>query len=106
MDIQLDQKDFQETIENNKKVLIDFYADWCGPCQTLLPTVHKLAEEFEGDVIIKKVNVDQNGELAAQFGVRSIPTLVYLSKGKEISRQNGLVSENDLRTQLSQLKFA
>ena len=106
MDIQLEQKDFQEIIENNKKVLIDFYADWCGPCQTLLPTIHKLAEEFEGDVSIKKVNVDQNSELAAQFGVRSIPTLVYLSGGKEINRQNGLVSENDLRTQINELKSA
>ena len=106
MDIQLNQKDFQETIENNKKVLIDFYADWCGPCQKLLPTVHKLADEFEGEVTIKKVNVDQNSELAAQFGVRSIPTIVYLSEGKEINRQSGLVSENDLRTQISQLKSA
>jgi len=106
MDIQLDQKDFQKTIENNKKVLIDFYADWCGPCQTLLPAVHKLAEEFEGDVLIKKVNVDQNGELTAQFGVRSIPTLVYLSEGKEVKRQNGVVSESDLRTQINQLKSA
>lgn len=106
MDIQLDQKNFQETIENNKVVLIDFYADWCGSCQTLLPTIHKLAEEFEGDVTIKKVNVDKNGELAAQFGVRSIPTLVYLNKGKEIGRQNGLISEGQLRDQLNELKKA
>jgi len=106
MDIQLDQKNFQETIDNNKIVLIDFYADWCGPCQTLLPTIHKLAEEFEGDVTIKKVNVDQNGELAAQFEVRSIPTLVYLNNGKEIGRQNGLITEGQLREQLNQLKTA
>ncbi len=106
MDIELNQKDFQETIENNKVVLIDFYADWCGPCQTLLPIVHKLAEEFEGDITIKKVNVDQNGPLAAQFGVRSIPTLVYLDNGKEISRQNGLISEGQLRDQLNELKNA
>ena len=106
MDIELNQKDFQETIENNKVVLIDFYADWCGPCQTLLPIVHKLAEEFEGDITIRKVNVDQNGPLAAQFGVRSIPTLVYLDNGKEISRQNGLISEGQLRDQLNELKNA
>ncbi len=106
MDIELNQKDFQETIENNKVVLIDFYADWCGPCQTLLPTVHKLADEFEGDVAIRKVNVDQNGALAAQFGVRSIPTLVYLNNGKEIGRQNGLISEGQLRDQLNELKNA
>lgn len=106
MDIQLDQKDFQTTIESNKNVLIDFYADWCGPCQTLLPTVHKLAEEFDGDVIIKKVNVDQNRELAMQFGVRSIPTLVHITEGKEVGRQNGLISERDLRDQINNLKSA
>jgi len=106
MDIQLNQKDFQKTIENNKKVLIDFYADWCGPCQTLLPTVHKLADEFDGDVLIKKVNIDENGELAASFGVRSIPTLVYISNGEEVNRQNGLISERDLRAQINNLKTA
>jgi len=104
MNIQLDQKDFQQTIDNNKSVLLDFYADWCGPCQALLPTVHKLAEEFDGDVTIKKVNVDANQELAAQFGVRSIPTLIYLSEGKETNRQTGLVSEDILREQINQLK--
>ena len=106
MDIQLNQEDFQKTIESNQKVLIDFYADWCGPCQTLLPTVHKLAEEFDGDVLIRKVNVDQNAELAASFGVRSIPTLIFISDGDEVNRQNGLVSERDLRTQLTHLKTA
>ena len=106
MDIQLNQKDFQKTIESNKKVLIDFYADWCGPCQTLLPTIHKLADEFDGDVLIKKVNVDENEELAASFGVRSIPTLVYISNGEEVNRQNGLISERDLRDQINNLKTA
>ena len=106
MDIQLNQKDFQQTIESNKKVLIDFYADWCGPCQTLLPTVHKLADEFDGDVLIQKVNVDENAELAAKFGVRSIPTLVYISNGEEVNRQNGLISERDLRAQINNLKSA
>ena len=106
MDIQLDQKDFQTTIENNKNVLIDFYADWCGPCQTLLPIVHKLAEEFEGDVTIKKVNVDQNQELAAAFGVRSIPTLIQITDSKEVGRIVGLVSESDLRNKINQQKTA
>jgi len=106
MDIQFDQKDFQKTIKNNKVVLIDFYADWCGPCQTLLPTIHKLAEEFEGKVTVKKINVDQNKELAASFGIRSIPTLVYVSEGKEVGRHNGILSEGELRDKLNQLKSA
>jgi len=106
MDIQLSQEDFQKAISSNKKELIDFYADWCGPCQTLLPTVHKLADEFDGDVLIKKVNVDQNAELAATFGVRSIPTLVFISNGDEVNRQTGLISERDLRAQINNLKTA
>ncbi|CAM1345417.1 thioredoxin [Tenacibaculum amylolyticum] len=106
MDIQLDQKDFQTTIENKRNVLIDFYADWCGPCQTLLPTVEKLAKEYEGEVTIKKVNVDQNQQLAAAFGVRSIPTLVQLTDGKEIGRIVGLVTEKDLRSKLDKQKSA
>ena len=106
MDIQLEQKDFQDTIDNNKSVLLDFYADWCGPCQTLLPTIHKLADEFEGEVTIKKINVDQNQALAQKFGVRSIPTLVYISAGKEVNRQNGVITESLLRDQINQLKSA
>ena len=106
MDISLQQQDFNDTITDNKFVLIDFYADWCGPCQVLLPTVEKLASEYSDSIAIKKVNVDANRELAASFGVRSIPTLVYLFKGKEIGRQNGLISEQQLRAQLDQLKTA
>lgn len=104
MDIQLNQNEFQETIAKNKAVALDFYADWCGPCQTLLPTVHKLAEEYDGDVTIRKINVDKNRELAAAFGVRSIPTLVYIHNGKEVSRHNGLISEGMLKGHLNQLK--
>jgi thioredoxin 1 len=103
MDIQ-NQNEFQETIANNTAVAIDFYADWCGPCQTLLPTVHKLAKEYDGQVTIKKINVDKNRELAAKFGVRSIPTLVYLHKGKEVNRHSGLISEGMLKGHLNQLK--
>ncbi|MFT4661071.1 MAG: thioredoxin 1 [Patiriisocius sp.] len=106
MDIQLKQKDFKEAVENNKAILIDFYAEWCGPCKTLSPTIIKLAEEFEGDVLIKKVNVDENRELAQKFNVRSIPALVYIKDGEVVGRQNGLVSEQALRTQINQLKTA
>lgn len=106
MDIQLNGNDFQQTVESNKSVVLDFYADWCGPCQTLLPTVEKLAAEFDGDVTIKKVNVDENRDLASEFGVRSIPTLVYFSNGKEVNRSNGLLSEHQLRDQIDQLKTA
>ncbi|MGR7812663.1 thioredoxin [Lacinutrix undariae] len=104
MDIQLATADFKNTVESNKTVVLDFYADWCGPCQTLLPTIHKLAEELKDDVIIKKVNVDKDKELAALFNVRSIPTLIFFNDGKAVDRHTGLLTENDLRTKISTLK--
>lgn len=75
--------EYQQVLQEGKPVLLDFYADWCGPCQSLLPIVEKLAEEHKEDFIIAKVNVDQNRELAQQFGVRSIPALFFL-KDREI----------------------
>jgi len=106
MDIQLATADFKNTVESNKTVVLDFYADWCGPCQTLLPTIHKLAEELQNDVVIKKVNVDKDKELAAQFNVRSIPTLVFFNNGNVVDRHTGLLTENDLREKINQLKTA
>lgn len=106
MNINLNTKEFDNVVTNNKSVLLDFYADWCGPCQALSPTVQKLAKEFEGEVSIRKVNVDENQALAANFGIRSIPTLVYLSEGKEIERSSGLTSEAELRSKIKQLQSA
>ncbi|OBX23594.1 MULTISPECIES: thioredoxin [Bizionia] len=104
MDIQLKTADFNNTIETNKNVVLDFYADWCGPCQTLLPIVNKLAAELQDIVVIKKVNVDQDSELAAQFNVRSIPTLVFFNEGKVIDRHSGLLTETDLREKINQIQ--
>jgi thioredoxin 1 len=106
MEIQLNQADFKSTVLNNKKVVLDFYADWCGPCQTLLPTIHKLAEELNDDVIIKKVNVDQNKDLAAYFNVRSIPTLVFFQEGKVVDKHTGLITERALRLKIDELEVA
>ncbi len=102
-----------KTIENNNDyvnlmnqenpVLLDFYADWCGPCQTLLPTVEKLSQEYDGKVEIQKVNVDKNPELAAKFGVRSIPALFFMKDAEIVDRANGLLSESVLREKLDAL---
>ena len=74
-------KEFNEIIKSDKPVLIDFYADWCGPCQTLLPTVEKLAAKYKDDFIIAKINVDKNPELSRKFKVRSIPALFFIKDG-------------------------
>jgi thioredoxin 1 len=104
MNIQLEQTDFNNIIDNNSNVLLDFYADWCGPCQTLLPTVHKLADELQDDVIIRKINVDDNIELASQFNIKSIPTLVFFKDGKPTDRHTGLITERNLRDKINRLK--
>ncbi|MBG7631061.1 MAG: thioredoxin [Bacteroidetes bacterium] len=96
-------KDYDTLIEQGQPILLDFYADWCGPCQSLLPTVEKLAKEYEGNIEIQKVNVDQNSELASKFGVRSIPALFFLKNGEVVDTLNGVAPENVLREKLETL---
>ena len=71
-------------------MLVDFWAAWCGPCKMLAPTIEKLAEHYDGKVVVGKVDVDDEPELAQRFGVMSIPTLVVLKDGKEVARTVGV----------------
>ena len=98
------QLDINTIVNSKGNVLLDFYAEWCGPCQTLLPTIHKLADELKDDVIIKKVNVDEYQELAAKFGIRNIPTLVFFKDGKAVDKHTGLITERNLRRKIDRLK--
>lgn len=100
-------QEFQQVIDQDKPVLLDFYADWCGPCQALLPTVERLAEKYKEDFIVRKINVDKNPQLAQQFKVRSIPAL-FIIKDKEIQEKLvGMQSEQALDKLIqAQLKVA
>jgi thioredoxin 1 len=96
-------QDFEQLMNQDNPVLLDFYADWCGPCQSLLPTIEKLSDEYKGKVEIRKVNVDENRELAIKFGVRSIPALFFMKDTEVVDKGVGLVSESELRKKLEVL---
>lgn len=82
--LKLNQDNFNEAVKNGK-ALVDFYADWCGPCRMMAPILEAVASERD-DLVVAKVNVDESADLAARFGVMSIPTLVVLDDGEEIKR--------------------
>ena len=94
--------DYQEVINGNKPVLLDFYADWCGPCQTLMPIVEKLSVKHESDFTIAKINVDHYPELAQKFSVRSIPALFFIHEGEIIESLNGMQLESVLDDKINQ----
>jgi thioredoxin 1 len=93
----------QEVWQSSVPVLVDFYADWCGPCRTIAPALENLAAEFAGRAKIVKVNVDADAELARQFGVESIPTLAFVAGGKVVGKNAGLLPLASLRQALNQL---
>jgi thioredoxin 1 len=94
--IEVNESNFQEEVLNSKtKVLIDFNAEWCGPCRMLAPVLDKYAEEHD-NVKIVSINVDSNSDLARKYNVFSIPCLVVLKDGKELDRTVGLVSRTEL----------
>lgn len=83
--------------------LVDFYADWCGPCQNLSPTLDELEQKFDGKLSVLKVNVDDNQELAQEFGVRGIPALFFLKDGKVQSQLTGLQPLSELEDHTNRL---
>ncbi|PIR58664.1 MAG: thioredoxin [Candidatus Pacebacteria bacterium CG10_big_fil_rev_8_21_14_0_10_56_10] len=93
---------FQQTLDQagDKPVFVDFYADWCGPCQVAAPIVDKLAGEYADKVMITKLNVDENNELAAKHGVMSIPTVIMFKNGQEVDRKTGFPGEDGYRQML------
>jgi len=96
--IKVTDADFEEKVlKNELPVVVDFWAPWCGPCRMVAPILDKLAVEFEGKVVIAKVNTDEHQQYMMQYGVQGIPTMIFVHEGKLVHRQVGALPEPMLR---------
>src|SRR5277367_4108755 len=102
--IEINEADFEsEVLQANQPVLVDFWAEWCGPCKMLAPVLDEIAMEQAGHVKVAKVNVDTNPTLAARFGIQSIPTLLYFEAGELRDKTIGAISKKAILSRLEKL---
>lgn len=104
MSIHFSDSDFEEKVlKSSQPVLVDFFAEWCGPCKMMSPTIDKLATEYESKVTIGKLDVDANGQTAGKYMVQSIPTLLFFKGGEVVDKLIGYKSEEELKKHLDAL---
>lgn len=96
MAIEIKDNDIQELMTDERLVMIDFWAGWCGPCRQMAPSVELASEEFADRLLVAKANVDENPELSARYNVRSIPTIVFFKGGQVVDRHSGSMSRTGL----------
>lgn len=101
MALEITESNFEEVVlKSDKPVLVDFWAEWCGPCRMVGPVVDELANDYDGKAVVGKLNVDTEGAVAQQFGVRNIPTLLVFKNGEIVDKQVGATSKQVLAAKL------
>lgn len=98
--IEITDSNFEEIMKSEQPILVDFWAEWCGPCKMIGPVVEELAGDYEGKAVVGKVDVDSNPAVAAHFGIRSIPTLLFFKGGQIVDKQVGAVPKAVLAQKL------
>ncbi len=102
MALEITDANFEELVlKSDKPVLVDFWAEWCGPCRMVGPVVEELSKEYEGKAVIGKVNVDSNSGISAKYGIRNIPTLLFFKNGEVVEKHVGVAAKNVLADKLN-----
>ncbi|MBO5340813.1 MAG: thioredoxin [Oscillospiraceae bacterium] len=91
MTVHFNKEGFDKALAGGQLIMVDFWADWCGPCKMLSPVIEGLGDEYEGKAIVGKINVDDEQELAIRYGVMSIPTVIFFKDGQEVARKVGVM---------------
>ena len=102
MALEINDANFEELVlKSDKPVLVDFWAEWCGPCRMVGPIVEELSKEYDGKAVIGKVNVDHNPNISMNFGIRNIPTLLFFKNGEVVDKQVGAIPKANLAAKLN-----
>ena len=102
MALEINDANFEELVlKSDNPVLVDFWAEWCGPCRMVGPIVEELSKEYDGKAVIGKVNVDHNPNISMNFGIRNIPTLLFFKNGEVVDKQVGAVPKANLAAKLN-----
>jgi thioredoxin 1 len=103
MEIKFTDDNYNEYFSQDRLVVIDFWATWCGPCQRLAPVIAQIAEEYEGKVFVGKCNAENNEELVDRFGIRNIPTILFVKNGEAVNRISGIVNAAKIREEIDKI---
>lgn len=103
MAIEVTDENFEELLNSGNPMVLDFWAEWCGPCRMVSPIIDELASEYEGRVTIGKVDVDSNNDVVGRFGIRNIPTVLFFKDGKLVDKQVGVTQKSVFVTKIDAL---
>ncbi|MDR2039426.1 MAG: thioredoxin [Bacteroidales bacterium] len=102
MSVEINDGNFEELVlKSDKPVVLDFWAEWCGPCRMIAPYVDQLSDEFDGKALVGKVDIEQNNDIATKYGIRNIPTVLYFKGGEVVDKQVGMTTKATLAEKLN-----